>query len=136
MRALVATQATQGRRITDYCLASDHELLTYGPMCSPQGQSPWKSQLILVGLQSGLPTTTMQVAEVDLTPPQYIDAIYSYIQRTKWMMSDRPRVIGLVPAQILAVEIATELLHVAKSYPTGTVLERRGPHYRPREEAS
>jgi hypothetical protein len=130
MKVLVATTATQGTRPSDGCAAADGELVrppTVEHPGEPVDDHTCGCRRQLVGLDSGQPTTTVQVVQrPDLTPDQLRKAVLASLDRAG---AARP---GECDSETWAAAVADELLEWAAPFQVGTVLERRGPTLRAR----
>ena len=69
------------------------------------------------GANSHRSTTTAVVRDVPISAPEYLEAIRSSLEHGGWW----PDVVDTQEV----VAMTAELLKLAKSYPVGTVLERR-----------
>jgi hypothetical protein len=64
MKVLVATEETQGRRPNDFCFTEEGELVLFGSECSRETiDGPCGCRRSLVGVRSGMATTTVRVVE-------------------------------------------------------------------------
>jgi hypothetical protein len=131
MKVLVATQATQGTRPTDLDLATEGELVR-PPSVEHPGEpidDPCGCRRSLVGVDSGQPTTTVQVAErPDLTPDELRRAVLVSLHRAG---AARP---GDCDSETWTAAITAELIDWAAPFPVGTVLERRTTTLRARQD--
>jgi hypothetical protein len=127
MKVLVATQGT---RSTDVDAATVGELVR-PPAVEHPGEpvdDPCGCRRCLVGIDSGQPTTTVQVLErPDLTPDELRRAILASLYRAGVA---RP---GDCDSETWAAAIAAELVDWAAPFEVGTVLERRATTLRARQ---
>ena len=130
MKVLVATHETQGERANDFAFVPDGELVFYGTECDrEQVDGHCGCRRALCGAVCLTGTTTVKVAERDLTLRQYEDEAVEALRRGGWL--DIPN----VDLESAAREGARELAVVALGFPLGTVLERRGPVIQERSTA-
>jgi hypothetical protein len=129
MKVLVATQATQGTRSTDVDAATVGELVR-PPAVEHPGEpvdDPCGCRRCLVGIDSGRPTTTVQVVDRPaLTPEELRRAVFVSLHRAG---AARP---GECDSETWAAAVADELIDWAALFPVGTVLERRATTLRAR----
>jgi hypothetical protein len=110
MQVLVATTATQGARPSDRAAA--------GCGC----------RRVMIGVDSGQPTTTFAVADrPDLDQDAFRRAIFDSLDREGAVRA------GDCGSEAFVAEMAADLAEVAAGLPAGTVLERRGPAFWPRQ---
>ena len=117
MRVLVATQQMQGERHNDFYWCDEGELVTFDPLHhdGEEVDGSCGCRRSMAGTRTFRPTTTIKVAESDLTKQEYIDFIVDVKDKQGWGG----------PYERWAPEIDV-LLGIAEQYPVGTVLERRG----------
>ena len=119
MKVLVATARTQGTRTNDYHYCVDGELVWFPPTCSRDEADPdggCGCGRGFGGLNSHTATTTAMVTEVALSRDDYIEALWSSLERQGWT---RFLEIDEVAAEVDA------LLVLVADLPVGTVLGRR-----------
>ncbi|HEY2225817.1 DUF7715 family protein [Actinomycetospora sp.] len=115
MKVLVATGQTQGTRRNDYHWAVESELVRIGEVCRKDRDDPdggCGCGRGFAGLNSHRATTTARVADVPLTPDDYVEALRSSLHQQGWDPSH-------------ARDEAEDLADLAVHWPVGTVLERR-----------
>jgi len=125
MLALISTKETQGQRDNDFCWTDDEELVVFGNQCDsdvnvgPDGGCGCMRSMTGVETRKG--TTTVKVAEVDLTVESLADAIVESDKRAGW-----------TPNAEWAAEAAKEIAATAEVFGLGTVLEFRAGTFRSR----
>jgi hypothetical protein len=132
MKVLVATAATQGTRPSDVCAATAGELVRPPAVehpGEPADDGACGCRRCLVGVDSGQPTTTVQVADrPDLTLDELRRAVLASLHRAG---AARP---GDCDSETWAAAVAAELVDWAARFEVGTVLERRAATLRAREQ--
>ncbi len=133
MKVLVATRATQGQRANDACLAEEGELVTFGPECSNVEHgidSLCPCQRVLLGLFSLNLTTTMQVAERDVTEAGLYRLLAEFYTRCGTSAQVRPKELDALIRQDIAA-----LIYTAEQFQAGDVIERQGDDFLIRQSA-
>ncbi len=133
MKVLVATQATQGQRANDACLAKEGELVTFGSECSnPEhginGLCP--CQRILIGVFSLGLTTTVQVAEREMTEVGLYRLLAEFHTHYGTAAKARPKELDALIRQDIAA-----LMYTAGQFQAGDVIERQGDDFWLRQSA-
>jgi hypothetical protein len=120
MKLLVATSQTQGRRRTDFCWATEGEIVTYGSECPDEAvDGPCGCRRALCGLGTRKATTTFAVVErPDLRPKDLARLLAQSLVEGGWSPS-------VEQAREAASGDALRLAEVALRHACGTVLERR-----------
>jgi hypothetical protein len=126
MKVLAATSQTQGWRDNDFCCAVEGELVLFPPI-----ECGWGSiddhcgcRRSMAGLSSHRSTTTVKVADRrEIDPDMYFTLVSDVLGNmgfiTEELMRD-PEVIEWVR------DTTHDLMRIARAFPVGTVLERRG----------
>lgn len=130
IKALVSTQKTQGQRENDFCFTNDLELLCLGFPCdldkgNPDGECGCGRSL--VGFDSGKATTTMQVAELNLTKDELIKKYMNWLKQGGWLKSNTSE-----EELNIYLQDYEYILEVAAQYETGAILEFREDHFNQR----
>lgn len=127
MRVLVATRLTQGTRKNDFFWALEGELVGFAFECDREEvDGACGCKRALGGFESHKATTTVRVIErPDLTIAKLAEAKAASLIAGGW---------GEIPdVDKLALAEAHEIARIAKFYPVGAVLERRGDEFVLRE---
>jgi hypothetical protein len=121
MKIIVATSETQGQRPGDFNFVPEGEVVIVSDCdCLHKGCECSRS---MVGVFCGRGTTTMKVIESVLTRDDYLRLI-----------RDANKVYeGLGIDQLVFDEQADALLELAMQFPAGTVIERDGEDFHPRQ---
>jgi hypothetical protein len=130
MKVLIATRRTQGARKNDFCHSQDGELVAF-PIVECGGEKPdgpCGCARAMSGLDSLKSTTTIEVAERDLSRSEYEAAIMASYRKGGWVKD------GATWDDVLR-ETAGDLLRLAADFPVGAVLERRGARIGQRSDA-
>ena len=115
MKVLVATSDTQGQRGNDFSYCIEGELVTVGMVCAADEEDPdggCGCGRAFAGLNSHKATTTAKVKDVELSEEDYVEALRSSLAQQGWPTED----VG---------ELATWLVQLVSTWPTGSVIERR-----------
>ena len=115
MKVLVATSDTQGQRGNDFSYCVEGELVTVGLVCAADEEDPdggCGCGRAFAGLNSHKATTTAKVKDVELSEEDYVEALRSSLAQQGWPTED----VG---------ELATWLVQLVSTWPTGSVIERR-----------
>ena len=115
MKVLVATSDTQGLRGNDFSYCIEGELVTVGLVCAADEEDPdggCGCGRAFAGLNSHKATTTAKVKDVELSEEDYGEALRSSLAQQGWPTED----VG---------ELATWLVQLVSTWPTGSVIERR-----------
>ena len=115
MKVLVATSDTQGQRGNDFSYCIEGELVTVGLVCPADEEDPdggCGCGRAFAGLNSHKATTTAKVKDVELSEEDYVEALRSSLAQQGWPTED----VG---------ELATWLVQLVSTWPTGSVIERR-----------
>jgi hypothetical protein len=121
VRIIVATSETQGNRPGDFNYVPEGEIVMVGDCdCLHEGCDCSRS---MVGILSKMGTTTMMVVESDLTRDDFRRQI-----REANSEFEELGVNGSVYE-----EQADALLDLAKEFPAGAVIERKGENFNQRE---
>jgi hypothetical protein len=115
MKVLVATRDTQGQRGNDFSYCIEGELVTVGLVCAADEVDPdggCGCGRAFAGLNSHKATTTAKVKDVELSEEDYVEALRSSLAQQGWPTED----VG---------ELATWLVQLVSTWPTGSVIERR-----------
>jgi hypothetical protein len=121
---LTATRQTQGNRASDFCHATVGELVRFGSECDGEPiDGSCGCRRSLAGLESGKATTTFCVARLPLSRQELLAKFTESLHRTGWLELLEPGVVA---------EMVNEHLEIARSFPVGAILERRGDEIRAR----
>jgi hypothetical protein len=117
MQVLVATARTQGSRKGDFNWCVEGELVWIGLVCADDRRDPEGGRCgcarAFGGLNSHRATTTAMVRDLKgFSRADYVEALRSSLEQQGW------------PCEVAEGE-ADELLEVARSWPAGTIVERR-----------
>lgn len=120
MKVIIATRETQGQRRSDFAFADEGEIVL---PAEPHDDEPVDGacgcQRSFDGISSGRATTTAKVADLPLTKEQYCaEILRAYPELETLLKAGWPR------DQVLSA--ALEFLEIAKEFPAGAILERRG----------
>jgi hypothetical protein len=128
MKILVATKETQGRRPNDFFWAREGELVAFGSECQDEPiDGSCGCRRALCGVVTRLATTTFRVEErAELWPEDLVDLLATMLVAGRWFAT-------VERALPLAADNALRLVRLASSFADGTILERRGEHFVPRE---
>jgi hypothetical protein len=122
MKVLAATTATQGAWPNDVCTAAAREFVR-PPTVEHPGEpvdDACSGRRILVGVDSGQPTTTVQVVEWrGLIPDELRQVVFASLQRAG---AARP---GDCDSGTWAVAVAAEFVAWPAPFEVGTILELR-----------
>ena len=118
LNVFVATQKTQGQRKNDFCHAIEGEIVRVGSQCDRERvDGRCGCRRCLVGLQSGKGTTTFLTVEQEITESQLIEMVRQSLETGGWLK--------FMTADDVKEE-ARQILTLAKPFPVGSVVERRG----------
>jgi hypothetical protein len=118
IKALVATKETQGQRKNDFSWCDEGELVTFAFECDGETiDGSCGCRRAMAGLVSHTATTTFKVAEVEITPLEYLEAVTASNIKG-W--GDKPSIRELSRVD------CNELIRLAEVFPVGTILEKRG----------
>jgi hypothetical protein len=121
MKIIVATKETQGQRNDDFSFTDEGEVVIVSDCDNlHQGCGCERS---MVGVRSGVGTTTMMVVEAEMTREQFIEQI-----RTANGDYD-----GIDLGDAIYTAEADRLLELAAEFPAGTVIERNGDDFQQRD---
>lgn len=126
-RVLVATSARQGERSSDFSWTVEGELVIWPFECDADREDidgGCGCRRSWIGAASARATTTARVAELFASAAEYVEALRDSLRAHGWYEGAGPAEVAAIDADLEAV--AGTLLDVAGTYPTGTVLERRG----------
>jgi hypothetical protein len=115
MKVLVATERTQGNGSGDFTFCVAGELVYLGLVCDTDRLYPESGcgcSRAFSGLSSAKATTSAEVAEVEFSVAEYIEAVASGLDRQGWGAAAAP-------------EVVEELLAIVGPLPVGTVVGRR-----------
>lgn len=121
-RILVATCETQGTRKNDFCFAPEEEPVTF-PMSCDGGRVDDRCgcRRCMTGVASLKTTTTMRVAAFEGTAEDLHKIYEQYYVQGGWGKHMQPEAISEA-----VEEDVRNMLHVAATFPLGTIVERRG----------
>jgi hypothetical protein len=115
---LTATRQTQGNRASDFCYATVGELVRFGSECDGEPiDGSCGCRRSLAGLDSGKSTTTFCVTRLPLTRQEVVAQFTESLRRTGWLKLLEPGAVD---------EMVNEHLDIARAFPEGAILERRG----------
>ena len=120
MKVFVATKQTQGFRPSDFSFTSEKEVVRFGSVCDRDEDidGTCGCRRSMVGLATRKATTTFMVAEIEITDDDYFRLV-----RNSYMSSGWPNhlIEDFVKEDIVTLKELTD------TFPTGMVLEKRGP---------
>lgn len=121
MKVLVATSRTQGARYNDFDYCVEGELVWFEPSCDHGDTDSadlcgWCRSFS--GLSSHRATTTARVAELDISPQDYLLALSASLDEQGWTGH-----LDAAHAEAKVVEIRDSLAGFADLYPVDTVME-------------
>jgi hypothetical protein len=126
MKVLTATSQTQGSRDNDFCCAVEGELVLFPPIECGHGyvDDHCGCRRSMAGLASHLSTTTVKVSDrKEIDPATYFTLISEGLADMGYVTEELrkdPEVIEWLH------DTTAELMCIARAFPAGTVLERRG----------
>ena len=122
---LTATQQTQGNRASDFCYATVGELVRFGSECDGEPiDGSCGCRRSLAGLDSGKSTTTFCVTRLPLSRRELLAKFTESLRRTGWLELLEPGAVD---------QLVDEHLGIARAFPAGAILERRGDEIRQRD---
>lgn len=139
MRLLTATAATQGERQDDFHWCTEGELVWVHEDSLDDGTDDWTDRRpaggddlcgiarAWIGLSSHRATTTARVSDLPFTPADVRLALRGYLESAGFARFLQPWEL-----ESALDEEAALLIRLGRRYPTGTVVERRGPYMRAR----
>jgi hypothetical protein len=124
MKVMVATKTGQGKRKNDFCWTKEGELVKFGLECDRElvdGHCGCRRSFC--GFDTSKATTTATIEERDIIRAEFIDLMKKALEREGWF---RPKDVdsGLSVQEI--EQEADELLSMAKGFPVGAIIEKRG----------
>lgn len=136
MKLLVATQATQGQRKSDFSWANEGELVAFGFVCGRDANNPDPDGgcgcgRSLVGLDTRKGTTTFKVEDRPLTETEFVDAYIASMKAAGWGDNDYDHdataetcICHACFRKAMSSD-AVEVLRLANTFTVGSVLELR-----------
>jgi len=122
MKLLVATSDKQGKRKNDFSFANEGELVYFGTEHDGEGiDGDCGCRRSMFGIDSHKGTTTMKLAEVEITPEELAERVGDSLRRAGWVRTDADE----ADLEMVA-DVTNEMMEVAKTLPVGFVVERRG----------
>ena len=122
MKVLVAASETQGQRSYDFTWCRDGELVKFGMECDGEAvDGACGCRRSMVGVESNKATTTLKVAEIDITKEGMADALRANYQNAGWY-----QLMGAEGAEESIKKEVDELIDIAAGFPVGSVVEKRG----------
>jgi hypothetical protein len=122
VKVLVATKTSQGQRANDYCWVPEGEIVLFGSECDREDvDGSCGCRRALCGIESGKATTTMQVAEIDITPVELKRQVRNSLIRGGWIdldVRDDNEFLAALWDDMVGLSIA--------DWPVGTIVEKRG----------
>lgn len=143
MKVLVATKKTQGQKPGDYSDTPEGELVTFGSNSDEyvdetqnKPRSEWKKgtrkskkyDTAMVGITSGKATTTILVAEVDITEYELARKVSKSLDIRGWRETMREKRFRKWIEQDVR-----DIIKVANDFSTGAVLEKKKNKFYERE---
>jgi len=122
LKILVSTKATQGKRDTDFSYVPENEIVTFSFSCDRETDidGPCGCLRSMAGIECFKATTTVKIVDVPLTIDEYTEKLTNYANLAGY---------GKYPIPV------KKLLSVSRSYPVGTVLEKRGERFVVRKQS-
>lgn len=120
MKILVSTMTTQGQRTSDFSFCHEGEPVRFGMACDKdrrQIDGSCGCRRSMCGFETQTATTTMQVVERDWTSDEFRQRYLASLKSAVWL--------GVASPDHFMDEI-NELLRIAKAFPVGTIVEKRG----------
>jgi hypothetical protein len=122
MKILVATNQTQGKRKNDFCHAEEDEIVKFSSECDGEAvDGNCGCHRSMSGCTSGKATTTMRVEDRNMHVEEYIEIIRQSYKTGGWY-----DLMGIKDAEASIMQDVKDLLKVAKDFPAGTIVEKRG----------
>lgn len=117
MKLLVATKEKQKMRGNDFHHANEGEIVYFGTECDCETvDGPCGCKRSLVGIESHKASTTFMVIEKSLTEAELCKMLKESLANAGW---------GQIADSAIKSDVSS-LIHLAKQFPVGSVLERRG----------
>jgi hypothetical protein len=127
IKYLVSTSETQGYRENDFCFVPENEILRFGFECDNEEVDGWCGcKRSLVGIKCKKSTTTMKVAELNITVEDLVQRISFSLDSSGWDFT-KPE-----DKEVIKEEVQ-EIIRLCSNFPTGAILERRGNVFRRRK---
>lgn len=130
MKLLIATNLTQGKRTNDFNHADDGEILIYPKTCnhgSKSPDSPCGCNRCMIGIITHKCTTTMQVAEVNITQEKFANDYVGAMQDAGFHNALTEEAIEMNKL------LAYDLIERIERFNIGDVLEYRSDKFRKRK---
>jgi hypothetical protein len=132
MKVLVATSQTQGMRRNDYCWAEEDELVYFGSECDREPvDGPCGCRRAMAGAKSKRATTTVKVVDLPIDEAEFAKLIRTALSRAGWIAPPTGEVSRTFNAALVEA-MTRDLIDVAKRFPVGAIVERRGDLFRQR----
>lgn len=128
MKVLVATKETQGQRGNDFCHANEGEIVNFHLECDGEtvdGECGCRRSMS--GIETHKATTTIKVAEIDITREKFFEKIKQGLQKGGWLALMKEN-----EANKFVKQDADELLKMADHFDVNSVIEKRGDIFRQR----
>lgn len=127
MRYLVATKETQGQRNNDFSFTIEGELVKLGFECGidEDPDSECGCRRSMEGIDSLKGTTTIKIAEVDLTSSEILQELIMSEKVSGWRVDEE--FINNLRKQVEFIS------YIANLKPLGTVYEKRGHIFQARK---
>lgn len=124
MKLIVATREKQGARKNDFHHADEGEIVYFGVECDCETvDGPCGCKRSLVGIKSHKASTTFKVVEKNIKAAELNKMFKDSLVKAGWD----------VPDSAIQSDVRS-LVRLAKRFPLGTVLERRGEVVHKRKE--
>ena len=123
MKVFVSTTEQQGRRANDFCFVPDGELVTFAMECDGEAvDGPCGCRRSMSGVECHKATTTFQVVDRDdIDDADLFQTIYESYERGGWV-----KLCGERECERYAKADAEQIMDLARAFPVGAVLEKRG----------
>ena len=120
MKIFISTKRGQGERKNDFCFVPEGEMVRFGSQCDGEEvDGSCGCRRSMCGVIEGKATTTFKVSNVKKTKKDFEEVIRKSLKTGGWYEAMTK------PKDFVKAE-AKELLRLAKKFPLGKVLEKRG----------
>lgn len=117
MKLIVATQEKQGARKNDFHHANEGEIVYFGVECDCETvDGPCGCKRSLVGIESHKASTTFKVIEKNISEAELCQLLKENLAKAGW---------GEISDSAIKSDVRS-LMRLAKQFPIGSILERRG----------
>ena len=132
MKLLTATSETQGQRSNDFMWCAEGEIVKFGTECDGEDvDGHCGCRRSMVGVECNKATTTMKVADVEITRDELVNALRDNYKKAGWYDLMDP-----AAAEDNILKEAEDLILLSESFPEGAIIEKRGDKFQVRREVS